>query len=108
MEGSASSNVPHVCEPCAAYLEETTQDKDKTRCFASSSGHIACVKALAGAGADVNSCSSEDDDTALICVTKKGTIEMMRCLIELGADVNCQNKEGDVALQYAAEARERS
>ena len=104
MEGSVSSNVPRVCGPCRAYLEETSQDKDKTLCFSSSSGHITCVKALVEAGADVNSCSCESGDTALICATKKGSVEMIHCLIALGVDVNYLNKDGDVALQYAAEA----
>ena len=52
----------------------------------------------------MNNCSWESGVTALICATKKGNVKMMRCLIELGADVNYLNKDGDVALQYAAEA----
>lgn len=64
-------------------------------------GQMEVLKALIGAGADVNYKNNEGS-TPLIVAAVFDRIEVSKMLIEAGADVNVKNNEGSTALITAA------
>ena len=58
------------------------------------------IKALIGAGADVNDGRGEDGESALMYAIYNGYYDIALCLIEAGADVNVRDEDGLTALIY--------
>ncbi len=71
---------------------------------AADKGDVARVRALLGAGADVNAKTS-DGSTTLMGASMDGNLEVVRALVAAKADVNAKANNGETALKAAAEFR---
>ncbi len=87
-----------LLEKCSKINDK---DYDSTALIdASDGGHIAIVKLLLEAGANVNDKDSEGE-TALICASRKGHIDVIKILLQVGANVNDKDNIEKTALTYA-------
>ena len=68
----------------------------------------AVVRALVGAGADVNAASGVTRATALHMAARRGHVEIARALLDSGAAVNVRDRKGDTPLQRATKCRKNS
>lgn len=64
------------------------------------------VRALVGAGADVNASCGVTRATALHMAARRGHVEIARALLDSGAAVNAQSRTGDTPLQRAIKCRQ--
>ncbi len=63
------------------------------------------VRALVGAGADVNACSGAMRTTALHMAARRGHLEIARALLDCGAAVNPRDRKGETPLERAINCR---
>lgn len=63
------------------------------------------VRALVGAGADVNEASGVTRATALHAAARRGNVEIVRALLDLGADLHARDRKGDTPLERAINCR---
>jgi len=64
-------------------------------------GHVAIVRLLLKAGANVNA-KDREGSTALLSAATRGHVEIVRLLLKASADVNAKNEYGNTALYSAA------
>ena len=75
--------------------------------FAARGGHLEAVRALLGAGADVNQLSAGDRSSPLVIAVSNGHYEVGQFLVDHGADPNLPNVDGltplyaTIDMQYA-------
>ncbi len=63
------------------------------------------VRALVGAGADVNACGGVTHATALHMAARRGHVHIARALLDCGAEVSARDRKGDTPLQRAINCR---
>jgi len=82
------------------FLNAASEDAITPLIAASSEGHIAVVKQLIAAKADVNA-KDKDGTTALMAASARGHVDVAKELVEAKAEVNTQNTDGHTALMFA-------
>jgi truncated hemoglobin YjbI len=63
------------------------------------------VRALVGAGADVNACGGVTRATPLHMAARRGHLEIARALLDCGALIEARDRKGDTPLQRAVNCR---
>ena len=85
------------------YLFNVLRRRDKQLFEAAERGDLSMVRNLLEKGADVESKSSPNGDTALVSAAMSGHVSVIQLLLEKGADVESKSSpNGDTALIFAA------
>ena len=82
------------------YLNAASEDGITPLIAASSEGHVAIVKQLIAAKADINA-KDKDGTTALMAASARGHVDAAKELLNAKAEVNSQNTDGHTALMFA-------
>uniref|UniRef100_A0A8C7A0P3 Ankyrin repeat and SOCS box containing 10 n=1 Tax=Nothoprocta perdicaria TaxID=30464 RepID=A0A8C7A0P3_NOTPE len=98
---AASTDCVRLLLSFGADPEAVSEDGCKPLHFCKSPDSIQCVQQLLQHGANVNSRTEEEDNTALHVAAQHGLAEHVRLLLRHGAELEAKNEEGQTPLNAA-------
>ncbi|NWI12199.1 ASB10 protein, partial [Crypturellus soui] len=98
---AASTDCVRLLLSFGADPEAVSEDGYKPLHFCKSLDSIQCVQQLLQHGANANSRTEEEEDTALHVAARHGLADHIRLLLHYGAELEAKNEEGQTPLNTA-------